>query len=1779
MRRHRRKHRTLAILLSVLMLVNMMSVSALGLDHAYGNVQLGSSSDEDQEQTDRLTGTDQLSPDAEEPLSVFDEESPKPDSVDAVSGPAIGKAPIRTGRVTAFEELPEELRWQNTPVPEFPETVSGCLEGEWTLIPVTWEADHAYDITQPQGGLYVFTAFLSEGYSLADDAELPRITVYIPRTAGLKMSRMAVSGATEQPLEITTAAQLAEIATLVNARRNGLELFLLNNTEARVSLKLANDIDLSIYSKGEGWVPIGTSEAPFTGSFNGDGHRILNLTIDRSDMDDQGLFGYMGTGSLIENLGMENAAIEGRSFVGSLAGKVVGGTVQNCYATGGITGHTDVGGLAGGVHSNGSIYNCYTSVSITGLPQGQVGSMMIGGLAGSIYSSTVQNCYVTGSVVGHEGAEGSIYTGGMVGCLYGNGTIQNCVALNRTVSGLYSVGRIIGSWSTEFPVGNSMLSDNIAYAGMTVREEGRSKTLAEGTDRADGLSATAADIKATGFFEALFGDSALTYESGKMPGFGAALDLPVYIADSIDPFFRGGGTSDNPYLIETPAQLAKLAELVNKHSAPYANPGIYYKLQNNLDLSSYGSNYDDGKGWIPIGNFRYNFEGIFDGNGYQIEGLYIRRTHVDDFGVGLFGHVGVGGMIQNLGVTSVDIIAYRIVGGVVGLITDGTIHNCYSTGTVSAIGDFIGGVVGQMRNGTIQNCYSTASFSGYDQSIVGGVVGSLFNSIAQYCYSTGSVTFTSRSVILGGVVGSCNTSSIVNCAALNPNIEGYSVLGRVVGTSTGTLSGNIAFERMEVRDFYTGKVFDIGANKIDGRSESLARITSAGFFETLFEHSQAWLYTKGKLPILRGLVGQSDSLPSHLSGSSNSGYFQGAGTSDDPYRIYTYVDLSHLAMLVNEGSSPFAEVGVYYKLVNDLDLSAYGKEYNDGKGWIPIGTASHPFQGILDGSKKTIEGLYINRSEQSDIGLFGRISNGSVMNLALKDVEIIGKDRVGAIAGSMQSELQPGTIQSCFISGSISGTEKVGGLVGELKASIVQNSYTDINLTVTGDCAGGLVGFSDSSTVQYCYTTASVTGTGDYTGGLVGSMTLGSLKNSVSISPQIRGAGNVGRVAGFTASALRNNYAFSRIPGRWENKGSDVKDGADLASSVLFDDSFWRTASNWEEEPWDSSVWNFADNKLPLLKGMEGQNGRVGLYLATRDIRYARAIPSTSSYIYIGSLKLPTLTVTFDGELLTEDIDYTYSITRTSVTGGSSDANTLTVTLTLTGIGNYHGTNPVTVQGEWTTDGNEDSGLGSGRPANTDDIDSNTSGIPAADTSDNEPVQTVMPETPIMATTTEDGSAGAVIPDQVITDAIAKAQEDAKAQGITAGDISVTLKFAMPEDSTALTTTLSHNALNSLVNAGVHSLQLKGAPVSLGLDLNALEEIEAQTDGEISISITPATELSDEASALLGDRPVYSITISYVKDGKAVNVSSLGNGTATLSIPYLPGNQETVGYLIGVYVDAAGKVHTISDSVYDSNRNRLLIPTDHFSVYGVGYKAPGTKLADIGNHWAKEAIAYAVGRGLLPGISKTTFAPDSAITREMLVTALGKLAGVDVKDYSMNSFTDVDADSPYRPYIEWAFHNGIMKGIDKEHFAPYLTISREKLAVILMNYFELTGYRLPVSREATAYADASDINRLYKTAVTALQEAGIMMSRADNTFHPTASVTRAEFSSMLHRLVKLTIDPSTAQGWALNDAGQWLYYQNGKALTGTQTIDGVKYCFEATGVLITDWAEDADSLS
>jgi hypothetical protein len=141
------------------------------------------------------------------------------------------------------------------------------------------------------------------------------------------------------------------------------------------------------------------------------------------------------------------------------------------------------------------------------------------------------------------------------------------------------------------------------------------------------------------------------------------------------------------------------------------------------------------------------------------------------------------------------------------------------------------------------------------------------------------------------------------------------------------------------------------------------------------------------------------------------------------------------------------------------------------------------------------------------------------------------------------------------------------------------------------------------------------------------------------------------------------------------------------------------------------------------------------------------------------------------------------------------------------------------------------------------------------------------------------------------------------------------------------------------------------------------------------------------------------------------------------------------------------------------------------------------------------------------------------MTRGMLVTVLGRLAGIDTAKYPNSTFGDVAAGQYYAPYIEWAQQNGIVSGIGANKFAPEDNITREQMAAVLWHYAQYAGIKLPATKAYPAFADEADIAGYAQDAVAALVKAGIISGKPYNLLDPQGNATRAEVAAMLHRFI------------------------------------------------------------
>jgi len=249
----------------------------------------------------------------------------------------------------------------------------------------------------------------------------------------------------------STAATYATLQTAEELRS------LANSTDLSGNYVLMHDISLSDYSD---WTPIGSSSNHFTGTFDGGGHTISNLTINSPAENYQGLFGYSeGT---ITNIAVIGCNISGNQYTGGLAG-YSSGTITNSYATGTVTGSGFYTGGLVGMNNLGTITNSYSTGTVTGsawytgglvgvndsgsiissYATGSVtGTICTGGLAGYNSTGTVKKSYSTGSVTGNSS------TGGIVGVDY-YGTVSYSYFNSTVNSGLEAVGGKNGSTLIE----------------------------------------------------------------------------------------------------------------------------------------------------------------------------------------------------------------------------------------------------------------------------------------------------------------------------------------------------------------------------------------------------------------------------------------------------------------------------------------------------------------------------------------------------------------------------------------------------------------------------------------------------------------------------------------------------------------------------------------------------------------------------------------------------------------------------------------------------------------------------------------------------------------------------------------------------------------------------------------------------------------------------------------------------------------------------------------------------------------------------------------------------------------------------------------------------------------------------------------------------------------------------------------------------------------------------------------------------------------------------------
>ncbi len=578
--------------------------------------------------------------------------------------------------------------------------------------------------------------------------------------------------------------------------------------------------DPTYWDGSAGWNPIGHAGSPFSAGtiFEGNGHTISHLFINRQSTDSVGLFrGLKGT---VRNLALEDVYVAGQDTVGALVG-LNEGAVYWSYVTGEVAGRDMVGGLVGDngwrdgkSKNNGHIGGSYSLATVRGSNE------HVGGLTGrNNEGSVIIASYARGVVTGNDAV------GGLVGTSY-RSEIRYSYAVatmsrgrrHHPLQGRSARDTVIGSYGDE------------SVFGMAVTRDGQTTAALQGTTSATGIYIDwqPLDVDGDGTLEAPwdFGTNS-EYPALKVDWNGD--NTPTAAEFGAQPRTLVDYDSDDDGLIEvtTLAQLRVIRWDGSGDGAPHparatpyalafphAKAGIMgcptttadaddndctgYELEANLDFDENGDGqmtaagdptyWNGGAGWDPI-----NLYGaVFEGNGHTISNLFINRP-TEDTGVGLFEGVHNEGVIRNLGLVDADSTGGSAVGTLAGYLR-GTVKLSYATGRVHAHGRYVGGLVGvQDTPGLVSQTYAAVSvsasmvivrdnsgvlISGRD---VGGLVGRAMGRV-EASYATGSV---SGRAVVGGLVGWL-TGGTVEASYSRGRVEGSQNSGGLVGWRRGS---------------------------------------------------------------------------------------------------------------------------------------------------------------------------------------------------------------------------------------------------------------------------------------------------------------------------------------------------------------------------------------------------------------------------------------------------------------------------------------------------------------------------------------------------------------------------------------------------------------------------------------------------------------------------------------------------------------------------------------------------------------------------------------------------------------------------------------------------------------------------------------------------------------------------------------------------------------------------------------------------------------------------------
>lgn len=275
--------------------------------------------------------------------------------------------------------------------------------------------------------------------------------------------------------------------------------------------------------------------------------------------------------------------------------------------------------------------------------------------------------------------------------------------------------------------------------------------------------------------------------------------------------------------------------------------------------------------------------------------------------------------------------------------------------------------------------------------------------------------------------------------------------------------------------------------------------------------------------------------------------------------------------------------------------------------------------------------------------------------------------------------------------------------------------------------------------------------------------------------------------------------------------------------------------------------------------------------------------------------------------------------------------------------------------------------------------------------------------------------------------------------------------------------------------------------------------------------------------------PSYAMAIG-TNNGGGVNIDNCYWLTGSASDGYYGRTEGTVKEMSASQMQAASFVSALGDA-FTADKNGINGGYPVLKVQG-DRKAAGVlrpehycsvfSLADISTSaWYYENVKYVCENGLFDPAGAAAFGPDQPMTRQMLVTALYRLAGSPAVDSSQAAaagvFQDVSASASYRDAVAWAYGSGVVNGVSADRFAPDSSITREQIAAMFMRYADVRGMDTSRRAELTGYRDAGNISAYAADGVSWCVGAGLINGTSADTISPKGTATRAQVAAMVQR--------------------------------------------------------------